>query len=131
MLFLKQEVVMKLRVMVLAIFFAMMVSFTGESKAQIAGGWVVCEIVRVGVNAEHGYAYLDLRNSAWVDPAAPAGDIRREGRVIFFIDESIRKESIAVALTALSLGEPVRVLVRAGTNPNGYQVLKAVYTYTP
>lgn len=121
---------MKLKVMMLVIFLAMMVSFTGESKAQpIGGGWVVCDIIRVGVNAEHGYAYLDLRNSAWIDPDGDA--LRQEGRVIFFIDETIRKESIAVALTALSLGQPVRVLVRADTNPNGYQVLKAVYTYTP
>ncbi len=112
---------MKLRVVMLVILFALMVSFTGESKAaDVPGGWTVCDMVRIGVNAEHGFAYLELRSPVWNNQPK-----------IFYIDESIRKESIAVALTALSLGEPVRVLIRADKNPRGYQVLKAVYTYTP
>jgi hypothetical protein len=120
----KKEVnLMNSKSMILTIFFVTMLTFifVSEGVASDPGGWTVCNVVRIGTNAEHGWAYLELReqSDAW-------------GRsVIFAVDQEIRKEALAVALTALSLGEPVRVLIRATTNPNGYQILRAVYTYTP
>lgn len=115
---------MKLKFVVLALLMVAMLPFIISSEgiaSQEPGGWTVCEVVRIGTNAEHGWAYLELReqNNAW-------------GRsVIFAVDQEIRKEALAVALTALSIGEPVRVLIRATENPRGYQILRAVYTYTP
>lgn len=115
----------KRSIMVAAILCALMLSFfTGTVKAQeVDRTWVVCDVVRVGSNAEHGYAYLELTS------AGP-----HEGMFsnhIFQIDESIRKEGMATALTALSLGQYIRVLVTSNVNSNGYQILKGVYTYVP
>lgn len=115
---------MKARIISLTIFFALVMSFfvTSNAVAQdIPGGWAICEIVRIGTNQEHGWAYLELTSEQ-----------KNWGRsVIFAIHQDIRSEALAVALTALSMGERIRVLIRADKNPRDYQILRAVYTYTP
>jgi hypothetical protein len=116
---------MKRKLILATVLFCMlMVPFwvTGEALA-IDRAWVVCDVVRIGSNAEHGYAYLELTS------AGPHEGVF--SNVIFQIDESIRKEGLATALTALSLDEYIRVLVTTDQNPMGYQILKAVYTYVP
>jgi hypothetical protein len=100
-----------------------MVPFLVVNKAEaVDGGWAICDVVRSGVNAAYGYAYLELYS------AGPDDGIFNN--VIFQIDESIRKETLAIALTAISTGDFVKVYITNTTN-GGYQVIKAAYTYTP
>jgi hypothetical protein len=99
------------RIMLIAALFCMFLLplfvTTGEANAADAG-WVICDVVRIGTNAQHGYAYLELTS------AGPHAGIFSNH--IFALDQSIRKEAMAAALTALSLGEYLRVLVTTETN---------------
>ena len=115
---------MKKRTILIALFCMLMVPFFVASEAgAVNSGWAICSVVRVGSNAMHGFAYLELTS------AGPNAGLF--SNINFQIDESIRNEGMATALTSLSLGEYVRVLITTDVNPNGYQILKAVYTYVP
>jgi hypothetical protein len=108
---------------VMVLFFMFVLPFFVADKAEAIEGWKVCSMVRIGVNADHGFAYMEL--------TAAGPNTGEFSNIIFQIDESIRKESEAVALTALSLEELLRVNVSALTNSYGYQILRAVYIYVP
>lgn len=115
---------MKKKSMLIVVFCMFMVPFFVADEAEaVGGGWAVCNVVRVGSNAVHGFAYLELT------AAGPNAGLF--SNINFQIDESIRNEGMATALTSLSLGEYVRVLITTDVNPNGYQIIKAVYTYVP
>lgn len=88
-----------------------------QAFATISQAWVQCDIVRVGTMNE--YAFLQLTSTG------PQAGVFTN--MYFQIDENIRKEGLAVAMTALSLDKPLVVLVTTDTN-GGYQILKAIFS---
>ena len=82
---------------ILVVFICILIApfFVASESGAVTSGWCVCSVVRVGSNAVHGFAYLELT------AAGPNAGLF--SNINFQIDESIRNEGMATALTSLSL----------------------------
>jgi hypothetical protein len=111
------------KIIIVTLLCVFLLPFLTVNKTGAVSGWRVAECNRIDINANHGFAYLELTG------AGPDAGVF--SNVVFQIYEPIRNEGLAAALTSYSMGELVRVNISTETNSYGYQILMAIYTYHP
>lgn len=87
--------------------------FQSNLYADVDGGWATCEVERVGQGVGVGYIWLTRTDNEWAD-------------IRFKFNPDANNQLLATALTAISLGNNVRVYIEDDPT-SAFQMIRNVY----